>query len=204
MSNVNTKAVSVANKPGGILLAALLLVMTLMLAMPALSSAAKYITADQAKAIALKDAGLSENQVTIVKLARYDKRFTEIYDIIFLTGTNKYTYHINAQSGEVLAHYLNWIGNDKDKYQGPSAVETPPPPVNQPQAANYISTDQAKAIALEHAGVTQQQISEFELKFKPKHGYAIYDIEFRQGWGEYEYEIDAATGAIISWEYERD
>lgn len=203
MSKVVAKAVNVENRPG-IMLGVFLLVMALMLAMPALSSAAKYITVDQAKAIALKDAGLSENQVTIVKLARYDKRFTEIYDIIFLTSTNKYTYHINAQSGEVLAHYLNWIGNDKTKYQGPAAVETAPPPVSQAQASDYISADQAKAVALEHAGLTGQQVSEFELKFKPKHGYAIYDIEFRHGWDEYEYEIDAATGAIISWEYERD
>ena len=41
-----------------------------------------------------------------------------------------------------------------------------------------------------------------EIGFDYEHGRAVYEIEWTVGWTEYNYEIDANTGDVLS--YERD
>lgn len=192
---ISAKSSDAVTKTAGMLSAALILILGLMLATPALSSAAQYITPDAAKKIAFSNAGVAEENANVIKIARYDKRFTTIYDIDFLTENYRYSYEINADTGEVVAQYMQSIAK----------IDKPlPQAVNQAGANAYISAEQAKNIALEHARVAAQDIRAFESKLKQKHGYAIYDIEFKANRMEYEYEIDAVTGNILSWESERD
>lgn len=70
------------------------------------------------------------------------------------------------------------------------------------EAAKQLTVEEAKAIALKHAGFTADQVrflrAEYEIDDRIPH----YDIEFDQGRWEYEYEISAETGDILS--YERD
>lgn len=192
---ITTKSSGAAAKTAGMLSVALILVLGLILVTPALSSAAQYITPDAAKKIAFSNAGVAEENANVIKIARYDKRFTTIYDIDFLTENYRYSYEINADTGEVVAQYMQSIGK---------ADKPLPQAVNQTDAKAYISAEQAKNIALEHARIAAQDIRAFESKLKQKHGYAIYDIEFKANRMEYEYEIDAVTGNILSWESERD
>ncbi len=64
--------------------------------------AAGQITAEQAKAAALTQAGLSEAQVTITKLALdYDDGRAE-YDVEFYANGTEYSYTIDATTGAVL------------------------------------------------------------------------------------------------------
>lgn len=179
--------------------AALLLVCALFLAMPAVGFTANYITADEAKKIALTNAGAPESDVTIVKLTRYDKRFGVIYDIEFITSEARYTYEIDAVSGEIVAQYMKDIGKVKIDKVAPT-----PEAINQANVGDYISAERAKAIAFEHAQIQPQNVTAYESKLKQKRGVTIYDIEFKHSRMEYEYAINAATGEIISWEYERD
>ncbi|MBQ8525716.1 MAG: PepSY domain-containing protein [Clostridia bacterium] len=67
-----------------------------------------------------------------------------------------------------------------------------------------ITVEEAKAIALEKAGLTEAEVT-FE-KAKPDYddGIRIYDIEFRSGNIEYDAEIDAETGEIIEFEKDND
>lgn len=69
-------------------------------------------------------------------------------------------------------------------------------------AAAYIG--EAKAIAFEHAKVTESGVYKFELELKEKRRRMIYEVEFKHNGMEYEYEIDAVTGAVLRWEAERD
>lgn len=86
----------------------------------------------------------------------------------------------------------------------PSAPVTgqPAEPQKQPapSTAGRISAEQAKDIALAHAGFAAGQVSrlqaEPELDKQPPH----YDVEFHQGQWEYDYAIHAETGAILSFE----
>lgn len=85
----------------------------------------------------------------------------------------------------------------------PTPIPTPAPTPDQ-STSMYIGMDRAKAIALDHAGLSADQVSFTHVRMDREHGSMIYEIEFRQGWTEYEYEIDAATGRILEYEHERD
>ena len=61
-----------------------------------------------------------------------------------------------------------------------------------------VTEKEAMAIALEHAGFDETQVkflrAEFEIDDRVPH----YDVSFLQGQWEYEYEVDAQTGEILS------
>ena len=68
--------------------------------------------------------------------------------------------------------------------------------------APALTAEEAQAIALEHAGFTADQVrflrTEPELRDRVPH----YDVEFQEGRWEYDYEIHAQTGEILS--FDRD
>ena len=76
----------------------------------------------------------------------------------------------------------------------PSAQSAPAESVRQ------LTAEEAQAIALHHAGFTADQVlfvrTEPELWDRIPH----YDVEFQEGRWEYEYEIHAETGVILSFE----
>lgn len=57
-------------------------------------------------------------------------------------------------------------------------------------------------IALEHAGLKEEDISYFKMKLDTDHGVTEYEVEFVSGNTEYDYDIDAVTGAIRSFDFE--
>lgn len=82
-------------------------------------------------------------------------------------------------------------------------TEVPTQAAPQPQsaaptqaAASGISADRAKQIALSHAGVSGASFT--KVKLDTDDGVRVYEIEFKVGSVEYEYDIDASSGAIIS------
>ena len=76
---------------------------------------------------------------------------------------------------------------------------SPTPPQTQP-AGNRITPEQAKTIALNHAGLTPAQVTGLRAEYDVDDGVAHYDVEFRQDRWEYEYEIHGQTGAVLSFE----
>lgn len=72
------------------------------------------------------------------------------------------------------------------------------------EAAAQIDMQTAKEIALNHAGYTEEQVRFKKLKVDIEYGQLVYDIEFKVGNAEYEYEIAASDGAILSYEREID
>ena len=69
-------------------------------------------------------------------------------------------------------------------------------------AATVITANQAKAIALKHAGLTEAQVTRMRVKLDRDDGRQEYEVDFYKGSVEYEYEIDAATGKIRSFDKE--
>jgi uncharacterized membrane protein YkoI len=63
-----------------------------------------------------------------------------------------------------------------------------------------ITEDQAQAIALEHAGLTEADISHLQVRKDFDDGQQEYNVEFYVDRLEYEYEIDAVTGKILSFD----
>ena len=60
-----------------------------------------------------------------------------------------------------------------------------------------ISKEEAKKIALKDAGVTEDQIHDFDIELDHYEGKASYDISFEKDNIDYDYEIDATTGKIL-------
>ena len=72
------------------------------------------------------------------------------------------------------------------------------------ETSSYIGEERAMAIALEHAGVKPEDLLFSNVKLDMDDGIWFYDVEFYAGNKEYDYEIDAAAGTIISFDYDME
>ena len=64
----------------------------------------------------------------------------------------------------------------------------------------HISEEKARSIAFEHAETTADQVSGLRTDYEVDDGVGHYDVRFLLDGKEYDYEIDAKTGKIISFE----
>lgn len=146
-------------------------------------------TIDAAKAAALADAGLAESDVTFTKEKLDWDDGIAVYDIEFLTADTEYDYEIDAATGAVL-----------DK-----SAELFRPNESQGQAMDAsIGVESAKEIAAAHAGLSKEEVFFTKAELELEHGRSEYEIEFYNDRIEYEYTIDAATGAILEYKSEYD
>ena len=68
-------------------------------------------------------------------------------------------------------------------------------------ASGMIGEEKAKEIALNHAGLTEDQTQRLWVKRDYDDGRSIYEVEFYgEGRDEYDYEIDAVTGEIVAFD----
>lgn len=89
--------------------------------------------------------------------------------------------------------------------EAPAATEPAPAPTEAPvRNTQRLTKDEAIAIALKDAGFTADQVSRLRAEFDYDDGRPEYDVDFRQGGYEYDYEIHAETGKILSREKERE
>ena len=71
----------------------------------------------------------------------------------------------------------------------------------QPQHGGRISADKAKAIAFGHAGVSAGQVRDLSVEYDDD---GVYEIDFKVGNMEYDYEIGAVDGSIRKADVEQD
>lgn len=92
----------------------------------------------------------------------------------------------------------------------PAAAETAAPvvpetvspetiPPAQP-ASGKLTMEQAKTIALDHAGFAPEEVRFLRAEYDLDDRVPQFDIEFDVGRWEYEYEIHAETGAVLSFD----
>ena len=87
----------------------------------------------------------------------------------------------------------------------PSAPEQAPSlPASAPTDPARISREEAMDIALKDAGFTRDQVTRLKAEFDYDDGRPEYEVEFRQGGYEYDYEIHAETGAILHKDIDRE
>lgn len=67
-----------------------------------------------------------------------------------------------------------------------------------------ITKEEAIAIALADAGFTAEQVSRLRAEFDRDDRRPEYEVEFRRDRYEYDYEIHAETGAILSKDIDRE
>ena len=142
---------------------------------------------EKANEIAISHAGLSSGSVSFVKAKIDTEDGVKVYDIEFYSGNVEYDYEINAATGAIVS-----FDQDIENYEIPTQPAAP----TQAQTASVISVDKAKQIALSHAGVSGASFK--KVKLDTDDGVRVYEIEFKVGNVEYDYDIDASSGAIIS------
>ena len=73
-----------------------------------------------------------------------------------------------------------------------------------PTASSYITADRAKEIALEHAGISASNAVFVKAGLDWDDGRVTYEVEFYANNTEYDYEIDPASGKVLSYDREWD
>ncbi len=134
----------------------------------------------EAKTEAFNHAAIKETDVTGLKIELDNDDGILSYEIEFFVGTDKYEYDINAKTGEILKAEKN----DKVVL---GATDT-----------NLVGEESAKAIALNHAALKAENITRYKIELDKDDGVLSYEIEFFVGTDEYEYDIDAKTGKILT------
>lgn len=144
------------------------------------------ISFDEALSAALSHAQVPQANAYKIEYAfDYDDPIPH-YEISFKVENTEYDYDVHAETGEI----VEW---EKEAKHG----ATPGP------ADVSLSKEAIKAIALAHAGVQEQNVRQLEMKLDTEDGIPVYEIEFHSGVYEYEYDIQAETGAVLKFQRER-
>ena len=174
---------------------------------------AEYIGIDAAKAVALESAGVAEDDA-VFSTAGLDKRNgMDYYAVDFTAGGQSYEYDIDAVTGVVIDSSSGGgtaetpaAGDDDGTASAPAAA-SPSPSARQTTGgqAAAVTEEQARETALSHAGLTADQVTFVRSKLDRDDGRLMYDVEFyTSDYKEYDYEIDAATGEILSYDYDAE
>ena len=153
---------------------------------------------DAAKALALKDAGISADAVEKIKahVSKLDDG-TVVYKVGFTAGNKYYSYKINALTGEVadkseMSAEEHEAAKAEHKGNGRHAKKEE---ISEPE--NAIGKDAAKAAALKDAGLSADNVDRIRSRVtKLDDGTVVYKVGITVGDKYYSYKINALTGEI--------
>ena len=154
------------------------------------ASEQQYIGTEAAKLAALNHAGLKSEEVNFVHAHLESDDGIWQYDIEFHKDTTEYDYDIDALTGEILS-----FDHDAEYYHHAQAANA---------GSEQITEEQAKQLALQHAGVAEKDAQRLQIKFDYDDGRGEYEVEWYVGRTEYSCDVDAVTGAILSYDKELD
>ena len=141
---------------------------------------------EMAQKIALEHAGVKATDATITKSKLDYEGRRQVYEIEWYVGGKKYDYEIAVDTGEILSSAYD------EKTSGWSVSNS---------SNVTVSEADAKQTALGRvSGATQKDI--YEWKFDYDDGRPEYEGKIIYGGTEYDFTIDASSGAVIEWEAE--
>ena len=141
---------------------------------------------EMAQKIALEHAGVKATDATITKSKLDYEGRRQVYEIEWYAGGKKYDYEIAVDTGEVLSSGYDektsgWSGSNSSNVT--------------------VSEADAKQTALGRvSGATEKDIYEWEFDYDD--GRPEYEGKIIYGGTEYDFTIDASSGAVIEWEAE--
>ncbi len=113
-----------------------------------------------------------------------------------MESAGKAVEHGMESAGRAVEHGMESIG-DTRKQTGETTSTTASSGGSSPADA-ALTMEEAQSIALKHAGLTADQVTALHTEYEIEHGVAQYDVEFHHENREYDYEIHANTGEILS------
>ena len=187
------------------------------------------ITLEEARDIALADAGVAREEAVFTEAKQDMERGVPVFEFKFYGGNVEYEYEINGQTGAVYSKKTTTYVS-QDPAGTPPPVQTAPPasqppatqppatakptpaPVTQPPATqaprptqpsnSFIGSDAAKQAALADAGVSAGDARFTKVRMDYEDGVPVYEVEFYTATHEYDYEIHAQNGSVFHKEVE--
>lgn len=141
---------------------------------------------ETAQKIALEHAGVKAADATITKSKLDYEGRRQVYEIEWYAGGKKYDYEIAVDTGEILSSGYDektarWSGSNSNNVT--------------------VSEADAKQTALGRvSGATEKDI--YEWQFDYDDGRPEYEGKIIYGGTEYDFTIDASSGAVVEWEAE--
>lgn len=151
---------------------------------------AVLLSEDDAIVIALTHAGLaSADTVSNLRTEFEVDDGVAYYEVSFRESMTAYDYDIHAESGAILSVDIDYDDARADDTAAKDAA---------------ITAEQAQNIALGHAKLDEAAVTGLRSEYDADDGRAHYDVSFYNGNYEYDYEIDAQTGDVISYDKDRE
>ena len=150
---------------------------------PAASGAA-VLTEEDAKNIALTDAGVTEADVTGIRIKLDTDHGVQEYEVEFYAGNLEYDYDIDAATGQIRS-------KDTDIEEDFSTIQT-----------NGVTITEADAIALVLEKVPGAAEADIRIHLDNDDGRTVYEGSLVLDQTEYDFEIDAENGSFLAWEQE--
>ena len=160
-----------------------------------------YIGEEKAMKLALSHAGVPAESLSEYELELDYEHGTMVYEVEFDCEGFEYNYEIDAVTGAILKNQKEATGantNSSQPHHNPSHTNIVP------EHVSYIGENQAREVALSHAGLSADAVTAYQHHMDHEHNTMIYEIEFHCQGFEYDYEIDAYTGAILKHEKDQD
>lgn len=154
-----------------------------------------------AEDIALKDAGTDFSQARIYRTQFDFDDWHYVYDVEFTANGMEYDYRIKASNGKIISRssepmegYAAGLGQNQGAVSNQGSVSG--------QGTATISVEDAKRIALDHAGLAEDSVKFMNAYLEYDDGIEQYEVEFYKGTTEYSYAIDAVSGNVIGYSTE--
>ena len=139
---------------------------------------AGFIGVEAAKAVALEAAGVSESRATFSQADLDQRSGIDYYQLDFSCDGRQYEYAVDAITGVV---------------------------IDAQESSSTVTAEQAKAKALAHAGLQESDVTFLQCELDWENGQQVYEVEFYDAdRREYDYEISAATGEILEYDYDAE
>lgn len=142
------------------------------------------ISEEEAKAIAFEDAGVQAGDVLYIRVKRERDDGIEEYNVEFYVGDQEYDYEIDAATGQIRS--------------GDMEIEKDFRPNT--QDGGLITEEEVLSVIRER--LPQAEMENVRMKLDRDDGRQVYEgsVFIPGDRTEYEFEVDANTGALLSWE----
>lgn len=145
------------------------------------AGAAKKVTKAKAKSIVLANAKVKASKAVFSVCKKTKDDGVAIYELEFFTSKEYYEYDVKTSSGKI-------VDKEVKKLKNPG---------------KFISRKKAKSISVKQAGFKKSSVKFTKCEYDFEKGLLILEVEFVKGNKEYEYDINARTGAVIKSDVDR-
>ena len=136
------------------------------------SASGSRVSQERAKEIALNDAGVNSSDATFTKVETGHEDGIEVFEIEFENSKNEYDYDVAKTGGKIISA--------SRKVKVPASVAAQEKAAAK-SGSGKTGREAAIDAALNHAGLSANEVSGLRCEKDYDDGREIYDVEFRQG-----------------------